>query len=36
MIQTVAIVDAGNGGKTAAVDLAIQGARVRLFEFPEF
>eukprot|EP01063_Lacrimia_lanifica_P004406 TRINITY_DN12464_c0_g1_i1.p1 TRINITY_DN12464_c0_g1~~TRINITY_DN12464_c0_g1_i1.p1 ORF type:complete len:383 (+),score=87.59 TRINITY_DN12464_c0_g1_i1:48-1196(+) len=28
------VVGAGNGGKTAAADIAIQGGRVRLFEFP--
>lgn len=31
-----AVIGAGNGGKTSAADLAIQGRRVRLFEFPEF
>ncbi|MBM4048471.1 MAG: hypothetical protein FJ279_25490, partial [Planctomycetes bacterium] len=36
MIETIAILGAGNGGKTAAADLALQGKRVRLFEFPEF
>jgi opine dehydrogenase len=36
MIETIAIVGSGNGGKAAAVDLTLQGKRVRLFEFPEF
>jgi opine dehydrogenase len=36
MIETVAVIGAGNGGKTTAADLALQGKRVRLFEFPEF
>ena len=36
MIETVAILGAGNGGKAAAADLALQGKTVRLFEFPEF
>ena len=36
MIEKIAIVGAGNGGKAAAVDLALQGKQVRLFEFPEF
>lgn len=36
MIQQVAIIGAGSGGKAAAVDLALQGKNVRLFEFPEF
>lgn len=36
MIATTAILGAGNGGKAAAADLALQGKRVRLFEFPEF
>lgn len=31
-----AVIGAGNGGKTSAADLAIQGRSVRLFEFPEF
>lgn len=35
-IQTVAIIGAGNGGKTAAADLALRGLEVRLAEFPEF
>mmetsp|Transcript_3458 Transcript_3458/g.6058 ORF Transcript_3458/g.6058 Transcript_3458/m.6058 type:complete len:385 (-) Transcript_3458:519-1673(-) len=33
---TWAILGAGNGGKTAAADLSIQGAQVRLWEFPQF
>ena len=36
MIETVTIIGAGNGGKAAAADLALQGKRVRLFEFPEY
>jgi opine dehydrogenase len=36
MIETVAIIGAGNGGKAAAVDLALHGKRVHLFEFPEY
>lgn len=36
MLETIAIVGAGNGGKAAAADLALQGKRVRLFEFPEY
>ena len=36
MIDCIAIIGAGNGGKAAAVDLASQGKRVGLFEFPEF
>lgn len=36
MIKTIAIVGAGNGGKTAAADLSLRGKRVRLFEFAEF
>jgi opine dehydrogenase len=36
MIDCIAIIGAGNGGKAAAVDLASQGKRVHLFEFPEF
>ena len=36
MIQNIAIIGAGNGGKAAAADLALQGKNVRLFEFPEY
>lgn len=36
MIEHVAIIGAGNGGKASAVDLALQGKKVRLFDFPEF
>ncbi len=36
MLDTIAIIGAGNGGKAAAADLALQGKNVRLFEFPEF
>jgi opine dehydrogenase len=35
-LDTVCIIGAGNGGKATAADLALQGKRVRLFEFPEF
>lgn len=36
MIEHIAILGAGNGGKTAAADLTLQGKRVHLFEFREF
>jgi len=36
MIETIAVIGAGNGGKASAADLALQGKRVRLFEFPEY
>jgi opine dehydrogenase len=36
MIQNIAIIGAGNGGKAAAADLVLQGKNVRLFEFPEY
>ena len=36
MIQNIAIIGAGNGGKAAAADLTLQGKRVRLFEFSEY
>ena len=36
MIDTIAVIGAGNGGKASAVDLTLQGKHVRLFEFPEF
>jgi len=36
MIDTIAIIGAGNGGKAAAADLALQGKCVRLFEFSEY
>ena len=36
MIDDVAVIGAGNGGKAGAVDLKLYGRRVRLFEFPEF
>ncbi len=36
MIRSVAVIGAGNGGKAAAADLALQGVEVRLFEFPEY
>jgi opine dehydrogenase len=36
MFEIVTVIGAGSGGKAAAADLALQGKRVRLFEFPEF
>lgn len=36
MIERIAVIGAGAGGKTAAADLALQGVKVRLYEFPEF
>jgi opine dehydrogenase len=36
MIENIAIIGAGNGGKAAAADLTLQGKRIRLFEFPEY
>ena len=36
MIDHIAIIGAGSGGKAAAVDLALQEKKVRLFDFPEF
>lgn len=36
MIGKVAVIGAGNGGKALAADLALQGRRIRLFEFPEY
>ncbi len=36
MSDTIAVIGAGNGGKAAAADLALQGKRVRLVEFPEY
>ena len=36
MIDCLLIRGAANGSKAAAVDLASQGKRVHLFEFPEF
>ncbi|UCF90527.1 MAG: NAD/NADP octopine/nopaline dehydrogenase family protein [Desulfobacterales bacterium] len=36
MIDGITIIGAGNGGKAAAADLALQNKHVRLFEFPEF
>ncbi|MEA3378672.1 MAG: NAD/NADP octopine/nopaline dehydrogenase family protein [Nanoarchaeota archaeon] len=35
-MKTIAIIGAGNGGKAAAGDMALQGKKVRLFEFPEY
>jgi opine dehydrogenase len=36
MIEKIAIIGAGNGGKASAVELTLHGKHVRLFEFPEF
>lgn len=36
MPLSIAIIGAGNGGKTAAADLALQGLEVRLTDLPEF
>lgn len=36
MLERIAIIGAGSGGKAAAADLSLQGKKVRLFEFPEF
>jgi len=36
MIDHVAVIGAGNGGKAVAADLSLQKKKVRLFEFPEF
>ena len=36
MLDTLAIIGAGNGGKALAADMASQGRAVRLFEFPEY
>jgi opine dehydrogenase len=36
MIENIAVIGAGNGGKAAAADLTLQGKRIRLFEFPEY
>ena len=36
MIERIAVIGAGNGGKASAVELTLRGKRVRLFEFPEF
>jgi len=36
MIDTIAVIGSGNGGKASAADLTLQGKHVRLFEFPEF
>lgn len=35
-VQRVCVVGAGNGGKTAAADLALQGCTVNLYELPEY
>lgn len=36
LIQNVAVLGAGNGGKAVAADLALQGLNVRLFEWAEY
>lgn len=36
MIDKIAIIGAGNGGKAAAADLALQGKDIHLFEYPEY
>lgn len=36
MINNVAVIGAGNGGKASAVELTLHGKHVRLYEFPEF
>lgn len=36
MLERITVIGAGNGGKAAAADMALQGKRVRLFEFAEF
>lgn len=36
LLDTLAIIGAGNGGKAVAADMASQGRSVRLFEFPEY
>ena len=36
LIERVAVLGAGNGGKATAADLALQGKRVRLYETPSF
>jgi opine dehydrogenase len=36
MIDRIAVIGAGNGGKASAAELALRGKKVRLFEFPEF
>ena len=36
MINKIAVIGAGNGGKAAAADLSLQGKTVRLFEFPQY
>jgi len=36
MLENITIIGSGNGGKAAAADLALQGKRVRLFEFPKY
>lgn len=35
-MERITIIGAGNGGKAAAADLALQGKRIRLFEFPQY
>jgi len=34
MIERIAIIGAGSGGKAAVADLIFQGKKVNLFEFP--
>ncbi|MCK4284238.1 MAG: NAD/NADP octopine/nopaline dehydrogenase family protein [Candidatus Brocadiae bacterium] len=36
MTDRIAVIGGGSGGKALAADMALQGKRVRLFEFPEF
>gem|GEM_PF-6636332 len=36
MIERIAVIGAGNGGKASAVEFTLHGKHVRLFEFPEF
>ena len=36
IIEHIAIIGAGSGGKAAAADLILQGKKVNLFEFPEY
>jgi 2-polyprenyl-6-methoxyphenol hydroxylase-like FAD-dependent oxidoreductase len=35
-IERVCIIGAGNGGKTSAADLALQGCTISLYELPEY
>lgn len=36
ILEHIAIIGAGSGGKAAAADLILQGKKVSLFEFPEY